>query len=201
MGESKEFMKGNALGVLARVAGWLLAFGHCAAILFPVFAVPGHGHRPSCVSHLKQVTLSVIMYASDADDRLPPFFSFDGEESTKQFMKVTMDYCKNEQIFICPKDKGYPDENLAGPYKKMSYVHPLALKRIIPDFYKGNRVVALIDNSIPNLETTVYLRDPIRHDPKIEDNTIHSPHEEGFNVSYLDGHAKRIEHLNVNTEL
>ena len=140
------------------------------------------------------------MYSSDADDRLPPYFTFEGEQATKKFISATNDYIKNEQIFICPKDKGYPDENLAGPYKKMSYVHPLALKGIIPDFHKGLRTIT-VDSSFPDPGTIVYLRDPIRHDPKVEDNSIHSPHEEGFNVSYLDGHTKRIEHLNMNTDL
>lgn len=194
------YVKGNPQNIAARVAGWLLALGLCAAILFPVFAVPGHGHRPSCVSHLKQVTLSMIFYSSDYDDRLPPFFTFDGEESTKQFMKVTLDYSKNPIIYLCPQDNGATSKSQEGLPGKMSYVHPLALKGLIPDFHKGRRTI-LVDNSFSDPGTIVYLRDPIRSDPEGDTKNIHSPHKEGFSVSYLDGHAKRIEHLNVNTEL
>ncbi len=200
MENPSRHVKGNPLHIAARVAGWLLVLGLCAAVLYPVFATAPIGHRRSCLSNLKQITLVAIMYSSDADDRLPPYFTFEGEQATKKFISATNDYIKNEQIFLCPIDKGYPDENLGGPNKKMSYVHPLALKGIIPDFNKGKRSVDLTDKYL-NVETIIYLRDPIRYDPKDNDNTIHSPHKEGFSVSYLDGHAKRIEHLNVNTEL
>jgi prepilin-type processing-associated H-X9-DG protein len=198
--DSRRNVKGSKLSTVAKTLGLLFVLGLCAAILFPIFATPTHGYRPSCLTHMKQTLLGAIMYQSDADDKLPPYFTFDGSEATKKYMTATMPYLKNEQIFLCPQDKGYPTKSEASPYEKMSYVHPLALKGNIPNFGKGNRTV-IATEIIQSLETTTYLRDPVRFDPKEDNKQLRSPHGEKFNVGYLDGHAKAREHLSVNTDL
>ncbi|NLO04745.1 MAG: prepilin-type N-terminal cleavage/methylation domain-containing protein, partial [candidate division WS1 bacterium] len=43
-----------------------------AAILFPVFArAREKARQTSCLSNLKQISLAVIMYTQDYDDRMP----------------------------------------------------------------------------------------------------------------------------------
>lgn len=200
MADSRRYVKGSILSTVAKTLGLLFVLGLCAAILFPVFASPRMPHRNFCLSHLKQSLLGAIMYQSDVDDKLPPYFTFDGKEATKKYMAATMPYLKNEDIYLCPQDKGYPTNIEASPYEKMSYVHPLALKGIIPNFGKGNRTV-IATEVIQSLETTTYLRDPVRFDPKEDNKQLRSPHGEKFNVGYLDGHAKAREHLNINTDL
>ena len=47
-----------------------------AAILFPVFQkVRENARRTACLSNLRQVTLGLLQYTQDADDRCPLFFS------------------------------------------------------------------------------------------------------------------------------
>src|SRR5688572_33188517 len=47
-----------------------------AAILFPVFAqARENARRTSCASNLKQLSLSMFMYAQDSDERLPRTYS------------------------------------------------------------------------------------------------------------------------------
>lgn len=200
MADSRRYVKGSILRTVAKTLGLLFVLGLCAAILFPIFATPTHGHRPSCLTHMKQTLLAAIMYQSDADDKLPPYFTFDGKEAAMKFVAAIKPYLKNEDLFLCPQDKGYPTNIEASPYEKMSYVHPNALKGIIPNFGKGNRTV-IATEIIQSLETTSYLRDPIRYDPKEDNKQLRSPHGEKFNIAFLDGHTKAREHLNINTDL
>jgi prepilin-type N-terminal cleavage/methylation domain-containing protein/prepilin-type processing-associated H-X9-DG protein len=47
-----------------------------AALLFPVFFhVREKGRQTACLSNLQQITLGIQMYADDADDRCPSYFS------------------------------------------------------------------------------------------------------------------------------
>lgn len=200
MDESTDHIKGSALGVLARWLGGILLLGLCAAIIYPIFT-PAHDSGPrKCISYLKQLATVVIIYQSDSDDRLPPYFTFDGAEKTKQFMTATMPYCKNELLYLCPQDKGDTTQNQEGLPGKMSFVHCLSLKRIIPDFNTGNRTV-MVDEKFPNQATTAYLRDPIRPNAEEGNKKICSPHGDGFYVSYLDTHVKFRKPIDINTEL
>ena len=200
MGEPKEFMKGSALGILARVAGWLLVLGLCATVLYPVFATaPTTGHPVRCISKLKQLATAVVIYQSDADDRLPPYFTFDGDIATKGFIASTLPYIKDKSRYLCPQDKGDTAKYQEGLPGKMSFVHCHSTKGIIPDFNKGNRTVK-VDGDLLNLATTAYIRDPIRRSKKEGNSEISSPHIDGFNISYLDTHVKLVKVLNINTD-
>ncbi len=76
-----------------------------AAILFPVFArAREKARQASCLSNVKQLALSALMYVQDYDERMiygrlpswgsgPPYFSF------IQFINP---YVKNSQVFDCP---------------------------------------------------------------------------------------------------
>ncbi len=45
--------------------------GILAAMLFPVFASREAAHKVSCLSNVKQITVAVMMYSADYDDRFP----------------------------------------------------------------------------------------------------------------------------------
>jgi prepilin-type N-terminal cleavage/methylation domain-containing protein len=50
-----------------------------AAILFPVFArAREKARQTSCLSNVKQLTLGILMYAQDYDERLP--FGYNGPQ-------------------------------------------------------------------------------------------------------------------------
>jgi prepilin-type N-terminal cleavage/methylation domain-containing protein/prepilin-type processing-associated H-X9-DG protein len=90
-----------------------------AAILFPVFAKAREKARQtSCLSNLKQLGLSWMMYAQDYDEcvvatHMPPVGAPDrtdmwtyaaNSDPTRKIGSRLMPYCKNEQLFVCPSD-------------------------------------------------------------------------------------------------
>jgi prepilin-type N-terminal cleavage/methylation domain-containing protein/prepilin-type processing-associated H-X9-DG protein len=98
-----------------------------AAILFPVFMkVRENARRTQCVSNLRQVTLGLLQYTQDADDRCPLYFSslssvtpgsrFPGHNSVTGppylywneliapyvQSKPTHDFNTASRVFVCP---------------------------------------------------------------------------------------------------
>ncbi len=72
-----------------------------AAILFPVFARAREKARAnSCLSNVKQLTLGVLMYTNDYDERFPPcLISWFNAPSWRARV---FPYVKNTQLFQCP---------------------------------------------------------------------------------------------------
>ena len=104
-----------------------------------------------------------------------------------------MPYVKSDSVFRCPFDMAFyvPGdqlENRPSIMVDMTYVHTDALKRAIPDFANGKRI--LKTSFVPEPEKVSYLRDPIRGTLDRIPQSLHGP-SEGFNISFLDGHAKR----------
>ena len=74
-----------------------------AAILFPVFArAREKARQTSCLSNVKQITLSALMYAQDYDETLPF-----GHSYGFWWYQVLQPYANNEQIFYCPSARTY----------------------------------------------------------------------------------------------
>lgn len=83
-----------------------------ASILFPVFArARENARRASCTSNLKNLAVSVFMYAQDNDGKLVPRTTSkaDGTETTdwNRFVPI-QPYIKNWQIHFCPSAAGNP---------------------------------------------------------------------------------------------
>lgn len=90
-----------------------------AAILFPVFAKAREkANTASCQSNLKQIGLSVAMYAQDYDETLPifkadvnatgpatAFITIAGQSSGTYWISLLTPYIKNDQIWFCPSTK------------------------------------------------------------------------------------------------
>ena len=84
-----------------------------AAILFPVFArAREKARQASCASNIKQLQLSVNMYAQDYDEllpredyNLPPGATGNdvGEDAT--WRAVIFPYVKNAQLYFCPSNR------------------------------------------------------------------------------------------------
>ena len=92
-----------------------------AAILFPVFArARENARRASCMSNLKQLSLSVMQYTQDYDEHLPPYWN--GRASTGDFwMSMVSPYVKNWQVFYCPSDTGGLDSSKQPTYSQSNY--------------------------------------------------------------------------------
>ena len=82
-----------------------------AAILFPVFAKAREKARQaSCLSNCKQLSLAILQYAQDFDERYPKCWSsFNGSGSAVRwywysdtFPGSLFPYVKNKQVYVCP---------------------------------------------------------------------------------------------------
>lgn len=82
-----------------------------AAILFPVFAKAREkAHQTSCLSNVKQITLGLMQYAQDYDQRLPMGVATPAGSGPDPWAVVgnynwvwaMRAYTKNNQIFNCP---------------------------------------------------------------------------------------------------
>ena len=100
-----------------------------AAILFPVFAkARAKARQASCLSNEKQITLGILMYASDYDDWLPGWktWCWSGTAPVPDppwGMKI-QPYVKNVQLFACPSSKlnaNFRGCGLAGSIPELGY--------------------------------------------------------------------------------
>jgi len=173
-----------------------------AAILFPVFArAREKARQTSCLSNLKQLALGFMMYAQDYDEsirgaRLP----LDG------WTGAVLPYTKNEQIFNCPSWNGtgawIPRGTACGGCGSWAQVYwggytyanqapgtPGVLNRGCNNWQTARKIgsyeypaeqLLLYDGTCP-------------HGTDTNNWGLHQDatrHNEGYNASFLDGHAK-----------
>jgi prepilin-type N-terminal cleavage/methylation domain-containing protein/prepilin-type processing-associated H-X9-DG protein len=94
-----------------------------AAILFPVFArAREKARQTSCLSNLRQLGTSVLMYAQDYDETYPISFQNDnanGGAGDASQIPLTwpnrlLPYIKNTQVYACPSDRRTPHVDFPG---------------------------------------------------------------------------------------
>src|SRR5687767_15862814 len=76
-----------------------------AAILFPVFAQAREKARQAaCLSNMRQLSNSVLMYTQDYDETLLPSTNYDVPTSVPEriWPALVQPYVKNQGIFVCP---------------------------------------------------------------------------------------------------
>ena len=167
----------------------------------------------NCLSNIKQIGLAAAMYGGDNDNLYPPYLTFESNQMRDQFVASITPYMGNNRELLTCNAEREPDKGLEfkpgmeGDPKVMSFVHPVALKGVIPGFSEGNRVISWKDVKTDS-KNIVYLRDPIRgfghwsrSDSDESGNSFKSPHGSTFRLGFLDGHAKIVSHLDINMEL
>ena len=188
--------------------------GVASAIMFPVFTGNHNEPRFVCMSNLKQTALATLMYVTDNDDNLPIYYTFEGTASVDKFIEATFPYTKNKQIFLCPGDKPSEKDPKPAPIyaegvpDKMSYVHCLSLRGLIPEYNLGKRMLTV--SALADTSKVAYLRDPIRGfgtsnmkggESKSSSPSFLSAHGAHFSVSYLDGHVRSKNPVSESSEL
>lgn len=74
-----------------------------AAILFPVFArAREKARQTSCLSNMKQISLSVLMYVQDHRETFPPLFYYTADDQLFWWEDIVQPYTMNWQIYVCP---------------------------------------------------------------------------------------------------
>ncbi len=169
-----------------------------AAILFPVFArAREKARQTSCLSNLKQLSLSVLMYVQDYDETFPVERNIFLAEGGRRWYQSIAPYVQNRDVFMCPSvDRtsdwggygyngwgtdstnglGYRHENDSGvptpdsaPTRLAAVEEPASMMMLSEPV--GNIYILRGSNGYPS-----YL--PADH------------HNEGVNVAHVDGHVK-----------
>lgn len=166
-----------------------------AAILFPAFArARENARRTSCLSNVKQIALSALMYTQDYDERLVP--AKDSATPILGWYQILQPYIKSNQALFCPSDSG---SNSGQPaiYNNISYGWNWYYLTYLPNgnFTSGGLPLAAISAPSQTIMLGDSQGDIAPYDStSIDTNSIPllSPgrHLEGMNMAFVDGHAK-----------
>jgi prepilin-type N-terminal cleavage/methylation domain-containing protein/prepilin-type processing-associated H-X9-DG protein len=175
-----------------------------AAILFPVFArAREKARQTSCLSNMRQIGTATDMYTQDYDECFPMSIYLGGTQ-VFTFYHELMPYMKNSQILECPSE---PGRILMSELAALLPV-PLA-PGIVGTGYNGN--YAIFEDGPGNpvsgandpvvsqgeleypAETFVMGDGEIELAPSLFNSPVVADHNEMFNASFADGHAKAIK--------
>ena len=110
--------------------------GILASMLLPALARAREAaRRASCASNLRQVGMSLIMYAAEAGGKYPPLARCMGDACLEPNRDVLMfagktmypEYMPDAEVLVCPSDANGPTEYEAGIWRR-------------PDDFSGSRV-------------------------------------------------------------
>ena len=202
-----------------------------AAILFPVFAQAREKARQSsCLSNMKQIGLGVFMYSEDYDETLPAgcYTNYTTNGATYTYFGIPnlLDpYIKNWSIWKCPSQAvetnlgplpGLVSGTIGGiSYNKLQrYYLPNGNALIATDFYNGATTGHKTPPTIGAIEKpadTIAFMEVFGLDITINYEKFSSwlipnwknftPHMEGENLSFLDGHAKYVKAKAITSEM
>ena len=191
-----------------------------AAMLLPALSQAREKARQAkCISNLKQLGLTFIMYAEDYDGYIPVLIYEFPPESYHRWSEVIVEngYLPNYDIFMCPSFPPYkPVSNLGhlkariyGLMRKASGMNLLNFKFV--DSFGGSSPWAmltpctcpLLADSICTLRTwqayVFYTQNP----PEDNNFSIHCRHSGKANILFCDGHVDSLskqELLDLNGE-
>lgn len=136
----------------------------CGPELIQMASSPEHGNPRSCIGNAKQISLGLLMYAQDFDDRFPIGATWSSS---------LLEYVKNREVFVCPTvaDKSQP-----------TYALNRRLEMTNTNWVKDPFNAILVFESIPGGNRAggkELLPDPPRHD-------------DGHTVGFVDGHVSHM---------
>lgn len=183
-----------------------------AALLFPVFARAREAaRRVSCQSNLRQIGLGFLLYAQDANNRLPQtvdgsdgesvaggwnfYTSFDGTGQKSVFdmrQSTLMPYLKNSEIFVCPSDS--IDEATGNSYAANgclfsdTEVDGRRAGKGLFRFSAASSWMLLSEEASDTDPSATSTDDGYLSLPA--SNMVSTRHGEGSNILFVDGHVK-----------
>jgi len=165
-----------------------------AAILFPVFArAREKARQTSCLSNMKQLQLGVIMYKGDYDEMnmyaglatanpATPTGPYTGSGTNRYWwFDMITPYIKNTQIIRCPSDSGvtsccgFPNRS----YQPNTAMAGQADANVADPAGTLNLVESKLNYQAAYSDPGSYVNQKF--------------HNEGWNVSFVDGHAKWLK--------
>ncbi|MBU0611243.1 MAG: prepilin-type N-terminal cleavage/methylation domain-containing protein [Armatimonadetes bacterium] len=180
-----------------------------AAILFPVFAKAREKARQSsCLSNMKQFGIGILSYAQDYDERLVSYYQYNPYQTNLRWWgDMIQPYVKNYQLLCCPSGTCPPYPH----YRMASDPNPLICSYAVPAISHDanhNVIQTLWQLGLPGIQApaeTIIVAEstgseiytggtPDYHLVDIigfgANCRVARRHNDGFNVTFLDGHAK-----------
>ncbi len=167
-----------------------------AAILFPVFArAREKARQASCLSNIKQIELASGMYTQDYDECLVPYADHGCPDTRCYQWWLQMEpYMKNNQMLTCPSAPGGNWRDYAIIY---THTHGCRGGRALASFRWPAEAASFVDGQRSSTDQDGYY---IVYCRICNPNGVSGGrdwgglgayrHNDGANVSFLDGHAK-----------
>ena len=157
-------------GLILGVVCWLLTLVLVvpAAIMFPVFSrAREKAVQNSCLSNVKQLTLGMLMYASDYDERCVP---------ADRWPELIYPYVNNDAIYLCSEDQRSSKQSQGG--HETSYTMSRAAGGVPQGSFQAPAEMGIIfdGTQVAGDGTVAEFR-----------------HNGGLNLGYADGHARWLE--------
>ncbi|MCD6360485.1 MAG: prepilin-type N-terminal cleavage/methylation domain-containing protein [Armatimonadetes bacterium] len=161
-----------------------------AAILFPVFAKAREKARQtSCLSNVKQIGLSMMMYAEDYDE----CYMTVNHSTGYDWFPPLYPYVKNRQIFRCPSYRAGSSEPATDYLLNGLFAHGTSMAQI----QEPAQQICIAERAA-NLSYTGYHPWPDDHSSwddlsaysALESYIAKDRHNDGANYGFADGHAK-----------
>lgn len=182
-----------------------------AAILFPVFArARENARRSSCQSNFKQIGLGVMQYTQDYDEKYPQYAAtganglndWNDPAAAQNPLRDIQPYLKSTQIYVCPSARTiFNQTNLlinalifgqtalggspAASAKSLSAVQAPALVAMFQEY----------NVSLPALYARPFLG--ASGFEGLTDAANYSPHFDGSNLLFADGHVKWRKQVSI----
>lgn len=148
----------------------------------------------------------MLMYSSDFNDTIPPYFSYQGKPGVERYMASIKTYFRNEfsqGLFRCyslknSQESSYQHTSLETVSEDFGYTHPNSLRALTNTFMLANKPLTFAAFGA-NIESIPYLRDQV----VVEESKpgVYSSHGNRFNIVYLDAHAKRKSPIELAKDL
>lgn len=168
-----------------------------AAILFPVFArARENARRASCMSNLKQISLALLMYTQDYDEK-----AFGADINNAWWTDPYAPYIKSTQVLVCPS--GSPVTQGGTDYNRNLVV--LGGNSAIPlQEFNSSMTMFALDGGGPSAPWAnwcdTYYSQSAAGVGIFNETTAYAVsvrHLQGTNVTFLDGHVKWVPQQRV----
>lgn len=196
-------VRANLAFTLVELLTVIAIIGVLAALLFPVFLTArGKAREISCLSNLRQIGISVSLYAQD-NDGLYPFALDPADRYTPQIWnsqpgfqalfpymsmvhEVLQPYAKSKDIFRCPGDTGFQIEDFTGiPLD----AQPTSYERFGTSYYYRTEI-AMLRAGEASFQFPAEVNVLFDGAGKWHGSLI--PSSLRYNVVFADGHAKNL---------
>ena len=182
-----------------------------AAITFPVFSRAKESAKATtCVGNLSQIGVALALYATDHDNRFPPYNTWDSgkftidvpieewvhRDSSALFKKALMRYGLSDEQFYCPSDPYARSDDVQLPFRTLKFSTTYEHSGMVGRFQAASYSFEDFHTDDPAafmylLESPVGFVDSSRPGPEGMQDAVY-PHGAYTITLFLDGHVKRV---------